>query len=274
MPNMVLSSRCCRLWVIVPVVCLFRDSRNHSGGHDTTTHQPTAEMRKTTTAVADDVGHLKPTTNGSGRSPEPLPLAPPRTLRSRVPQALLAGLLIVGGGLGGLLLFSRYNQRTPAVVVAAPVSHGRPLAREDLIVTDVALDGGVATVGSLSEVVGRYAAHDLAPGELLTPTDLVATEDQLVTAGESVIGLLLEPGQYPTTRLVAGDRIDVHAPGFDGDVPAGEPLAADLVVYDVVESSSDGRTLLVSLVVGQGTADRVFAAADDVGVRLSLRGRE
>lgn len=230
-------------------------------------------MKKSTTAVADDVDHLQPTTNGSGRSPEPLPLAPPRTLRSRVPQALLAGLLIVGGGLGGLILFSRYNQRTPAVVVTNPVAHGLPLAREDLAVTDVALDGGVATVGSLSDVVGRYAAHDLEPGELLSPTDL-ATEEQLVTAGESVIGLLLEPGQYPTTRLVAGDRVDVHAPGFDGGESAPGPLALDLVVYDVVESSSDGRTLLVSLVVDEGIADRVFAAADDVGVRLSLRGRE
>ena len=79
---------------------------------------------------------------------------------------MLAGLLIVGGGLGGLILFSRYNQRTPAVVVTSPVAHGRPLAREDLAVTDVALDGGVATIGSLSEVVGRHAAHDLEPGEM------------------------------------------------------------------------------------------------------------
>jgi hypothetical protein len=229
-------------------------------------------MRKSTTEVADEVGRPQPTTNGSGLRTEPLPLAPPRSLRSRVPQALLAALLIVGGGLGGLVLFSRYNQRAPAVVVANPVPHGHQLAREDLAITDVALDGDVLTVGSLSEVVGRFAAHDLQAGELLTPADL-ATGEQLVTADESVIGLLLEPGQYPTKRLVAGDRVDIYAPGGEGTGGDG-PVAADLVVYDVIESSSDGRTLLVSIVVTGDAADQVFDAAEDGGVRLSLRGRE
>jgi hypothetical protein len=223
-------------------------------------------MRTTTTSPVDEIGNPPPTGNGAAARPEPLPLAPPRTLRSRVPQALLAGLLIVGGGLGGLLLFSRYNQRTPAVVVVAPVSHGTPLAREDLAVTNVAVDPAVTIVGSISEVVGQYAVADLSPGELLSPTD-VATEEQLVSGGESVVGLLLEPGEYPTTRLVAGDRVDVFAPAM-----AGTPLAADLVVYDVVPSSSDGRTLLVSVVASQAQAGQLFEASSDGGVRLALRG--
>lgn len=222
---------------------------------------------KTTTIPSDEIGPHPPTTNGSGR-PEPLPIAPPRTLRSRVPQAVLAGLLIVGGGLGGLLLFNRYNQRTPAVVVVAPVAHGGQLERDDLAITEVAVDTGVVTVGSLDQVVGRFAANDLAPGELLSPAD-VATEDQLVTGAESVVGLLLEPGAYPTTRLVAGDRVDVFAPDR-----GGEPLASDLIVFDVVPSSSDGRTLLVSLIVADDGAGIVFDAAAEGGVRLALRGRE
>jgi hypothetical protein len=193
-----------------------------------------------------------------------------------VPQALLAALLIVGGGLGGLILFNRYNERAPAVVVRQPVAHGQVLARENLAVTDVALSAEVAAVGSISDAVGRFAAHDLQPGELLTPGDL-ATEDQLVTAGESVIGLLLEPGQYPTKRLVAGDRVDVFAPrSAESGIPSSPagPVAADLVVFDVVESSSDGRALLVSVVVTTDEAAAVFDAADRTGVRLSLRGRD
>ncbi len=225
-------------------------------------------MKTTTTIPADEIGPHPPATNGAAARTDPLPIGPPRSLRSRVPQAVLAGLLIVGGGLGGVLLFNRYNQRTPAVVVVAPVAHGGQLERSDLAVTEVAVDGGVATVGSLDAVVGRFAANDLAPGELLSPAD-VATEDRLVTGDESVVGLLLAPGEYPTTRLVAGDRVDVFAPGRDGVA-----LARDLVVFDVEPSSSDGRTLLVSLIVTGDQAGTVFDAAGDGGVRLALRGRE
>lgn len=236
-------------------------------------------MKTSTSVPGDEIGSHASATNGSSNQtsvmsaatstrPDLLPLAPPSTLRSRVPQALLAGLLIVGGGLGGLLLFNRYNQRTPAVVVIEPVAHGTPIERSDLAVTEVAVDGGVAIVGSISEVVGRFAAGDLVPGELLSPAD-VATEDQLITGSESVVGLLLEPGEYPTTRLVAGDRVDVFAPGL-----ASTPLADDLVVFDVVPSSSDGRTLLVSVVASQAQAGRLFDAASDGGVRLALRGQD
>ena len=192
-------------------------------------------------------------------------------MRSKVPQALLAALLIIGGGLGGLLLFNRYNQRTPAVVVIQPVGHGELIAREDLAITEVALDPGVAIIGSISDAAERYAAHDLQPGELVSSADL-ATQDQLVTAGESVIGLLLEPGQYPTKRIVAGDRVDIFAPG--GEEASTGPLAEDLVIFDAVESSSDGRTLLVSVVVNTEQAAAVFEASEAEGVRLSLRGQE
>ncbi len=230
-------------------------------------------MKQTLALPAEKVGQSKPSpnglTNGSTARAEPLPLAPSRTARSRVPQALLAALLIIGGGLGGLLLFSSYNQRTGAVVVAADVAHGTPLTRDHLMVAEVALDQNVSSIGSISEAVGSFAAHDLRAGELLTPADL-ATEEQLLTAGESVIGLLLEPGQYPTKRLVAGDRVDIFAPGSEQFLPG--PLAADLVVFDVVESSNDGRNLLVSVVVTADQAAAVFDAAAGSGVRLSMRG--
>ncbi|MEM9561571.1 MAG: SAF domain-containing protein [Actinomycetota bacterium] len=228
-------------------------------------------MKPVTTIPSDEIGARPSTTNGSGAGgsrADALPLGPPRSMRSRVPQAVLAGLLIVGGALGALLLFNQYNQRAPAVVVTEAVPHGSQLTRQQLAITEVAVDRGVATLGSLDEVVGRFAANDLSPGELLAPSD-VATDDQLVTGGESVVGLLLEPGAYPTTRLVAGDRVDVFA--AEG---AGELLAADLVVFDVVPSSSDGRTLLVSLVVEDGEATRLFTADGAGGTRLALRGRE
>ena len=229
-------------------------------------------MHNTPATPVADVDPPKPSSNGSARRAtraEPLPLAPPRTMRSRFPQALLAALLIIGGGLGGLVLFNRYNQRVPAVVVASPVAHGQLIDRSDLAVAEVALDGSVASLRSIDDVAGRLAAHDLRPGELVTAGDL-ATADQLVTGDESVIGLLLEPGRYPTTRLAPGDRVDVFAPG--AEPPATGPLAADLVVFDVVESSADGRNLLVSVVVTADQAAAVFEAAESSGVRLSLRG--
>jgi hypothetical protein len=47
---------------------------------------------------------------------------------------------------------------------------------------------------------------------------------------------------------------------------------SDLVVYDVIEASSDGRTLLVSVVAPARAADPIFEAVDDGGIRISLRG--
>ncbi|MEM9654586.1 MAG: SAF domain-containing protein [Actinomycetota bacterium] len=218
---------------------------------------------------------MKPRSDGvdrrlsaNGSDLDSLPLAPPKTRRSRVPQLLLAALLMVGGGLGGLILFRQYNQRTAAVVITAPVTHGEILTRDQLAITEVALDRDVMSIGALSDVVGRIAAHDLAPGELVSPNDLT-TDDRLVAADEAVIGLLLEPGQYPTTRLATGDRVDVFAPGSE---TSGQALATGLPVYDVVESSNDGRTLLVSLVVRDRDAAAIFDAAEAGGVRLSLRG--
>lgn len=244
-------------------------------------------MNPTSAPPVDDTGGgPPPPTNGSNGSASrastgTIALGPPRGARSRVPQALLAGLLIVGGGLGGLLLFNRYNQRVPAVVVVAPVVQGAELTRGDLAVTEVAVDRGVATVGSLDELVGRHAAHDLAPGELLGPAD-VTSRDRLVVDGESVVGLLLEPGQYPTLQLAPGDRVDLFATGSsERSGSAAEvgtarvdtsPLVSDVVVYDVATASSDGRTLLISVVVVDEQAGVIHAAVDG-GIRLSLRGQ-
>lgn len=224
--------------------------------------------RRMTTQVKSKPDGVDRRISANGSSHDSLPLSPPKTRRSRVPQALLAALLMVGGGLGGLVLFRQYNQRTPAVVLTQPVNHGQILTRDQLAITEVALDQNVATVTVLSDAVGRIAAHDLAPGELVSPNDLIG-EDRLVTASESVVGLLLEPGQYPTQKLASGDRVDVFAPGSEF---SSEALASDLFVFDVVESSNDGRTLLVSLIVETPEVAAIFDAAEAGGVRLSLKG--
>jgi hypothetical protein len=188
--------------------------------------------------------------------------------RSRIPQLLLAAVFIIGGGLGGLLLFSRYDERQPVVVLAADLNVGSRIERQHLTVSTAALDGDVTVVTSIDAVVGSYAAHDLRAGDLVSTSDLVA-EGQRVSAEESVVGLLLEPGAYPTRDLAPGDRVDAYAAGAERD----GLVAADLVVLDVVESSNDGRMLLVSIVApSQADAARLVDEDTDGGIRLTLRG--
>lgn len=198
--------------------------------------------------------------------------APPRLHtvqgRGRLLWSLAGVLLIAGSALGFGIVAQRLAHREPVVVLNRPLARGHVLAADDLAVTQVAADAGVALVpaGDSQQLVGRALLTSLPAGALMTP-DLLAPGSLAVAGDARMLGLELEPGAYPTASLAAGDRVTVVDAGGAGSV-----LTDDGVVVSAGPAMEGAATLLVSIMVGVEDAPRVAAAAGQDRVRLLLHG--
>jgi hypothetical protein len=195
-------------------------------------------------------------TNGAGR---PVAVQPPRR-QVRVPELALGLLVTVGSALAAVLWHLNSIERVPALAVATDVARGDVIEASDLRIVYVTADGGLARLGGddSAVVVGRAAQVDLSAGTLLTE-DLVAPAIA-VTAGSGVVGLALEPGQFPSRGLAPGDLVSIVLPS-DPSVESDSDgvIAARASVFAVEELPSD--RLLVSLLLDEGEATTVAAAS-------------
>lgn len=192
--------------------------------------------------------------------------APVRRLRDRVPgparrvrlpwlaaavgAALVAAALVLWG-------FGRASERREVVVVNAAVAEGQPIPAEALGTTFVAIDSSATRLFSASQrddLVGRVAAADLAPGDLLGPS-LIAVAP-VVPDGWQEVGGLLRVGRYPGS-LTVGDRLRA--------VPL-EGAEAPVEVLVAASSVGDDRALTLVLAVPAESAATVaqWAATDNL----------
>ena len=109
-------------------------------------------------------------------------------------------------------------------------------------------------------------------------TGLFAEPGRVVPAGQLVAGVALEAGAAPSSRLAAGDRVEVLAvaPTSGGAATDATPVViAEGSVWSVepigTGSSSAGR-LWVSLLVPKSVHAAVAQAAADGRLRLGLLG--
>lgn len=184
-----------------------------------------------------------------------------------MPELALGVLVTVGCALGAVLWHLSSVDRVPVLATATEVGRGEVIDATDLRVVYLAADDPLSVLRSdqSSIVVGQVAAVDLAEGSLLS-TDVVAP-GLTVDPGTGVVGLALEPGQFPTRGLAPGDRVDVVAP-VDAEGEVGEAvLAGGATVFAVEELASD--RLLVSILTREQDA-RVVAAAASSPLRLVL----
>lgn len=184
----------------------------------------------------------------------------------RVPQLVVAVLLVAVSALAAVVVFSQASAREPVLALANPVERGQMLSAEDLRVVYVASDDPVETVSAerLGSLVGLMAVTDLDAGVIVAPGFFAAGE--VLAAGEGVVGLALSAGEYPTTRLAPGDIVDVVALDEPGGV-----LVSAAVVFEVAEVGAQGGRF-VSLRMSADEAAAVARAAADGGVRLVLVG--
>jgi hypothetical protein len=182
-------------------------------------------------------------------------------------------LVVVLFALGGVVWYLRSVDRAPTLAVASGVARGEVVGADDLRVIYVASDDPVAGLrpSESGRVVGMVAVVDLSPGVIVTD-DLVA-EGARVGADEGVVGLPLEPGQYPAFDLAPGDKVDVVRIGAasspDDEAGQSETVVVGPVEVVAVADLAGGERKLVSVLAAKDDAATV-AALDSGSIRLVL----
>ena len=228
-------------------------------------------MASTPTVRASRAG--TPGSNGHG-SPATISLAPPGR-RVRMPELVVGVLVMSVFALGAVLWHLSAVDRSPALAVVGTVDRGDVISADDLRVVYVSSDDAVARMSEsqMTEVVGRVALVDLAPGTLVTRS--VVADRPTLEQGEGIVGLSLDPGGYPDLGLAPGDRVTIVRSG-DAAVPeatadedesgSGNVIAREATVVSVEELTGDRR--LVSVLTTEADAEAVAAAAGSGSLRL------
>lgn len=202
---------------------------------------------------------------------------PPPGRRARLPELVVGAALMVGFALAAVLWHMSTTEKDPALALAAPVARGEVVEAADLRVVYVASDDPIARLGKADadEIIGRVALSDLPAGTLLTRGSVAPQLS--VGPGEALVGLALDPGQVPSTRLLPGDLVNVVAGPTEGaaspvDGRATAVVASRATVYAVEDLRTEGRRF-VSVKLPESDANRVAAVAERGPVRLVLVGR-
>jgi hypothetical protein len=204
----------------------------------------------------------------NGVDHEHVPTVTPPRRRIRVPELAVGILITVTFALGAVLWHLSATSKVPALVISTDVQRGDLITASDVRTAYVSSDDLIVRITDPTTVVGSVATVDLAPGTLLTPT--VLAPGAALDAGAGVVGLALDPGQYPVLGLVPGDRVSVvlssdaapSASGNDGVV------ARAATVFDVEDLASDRK--LISIQATESEAESVAAAAGSGSLRLVL----
>lgn len=235
----------------------------------------------------------RPTANGPGPgSVNEVRIEPPPRRRVHLPELLVGAALMVGFALAAVVWHMSTTAKEPALALSAPVKRGDVIKPTDVRVVYLSSDDGIARLrrDESSAVVGRTALADMAPGTLLTRASVAPPVS--ISAGEGVVGLALDPGQVPSSKLLPGELVNVIAgpattatgprDGPDNSSAVGtalEPeggqasvLAYGATVFAVDSIGTQGRKF-VSVKIPEADANRVAAAAERGPVRLVLVGR-
>lgn len=208
---------------------------------------------------------------GVGRTADQMRLQPLSRWRERLPEIVLGAGLMTAVALVFVLWHASSTQREPVLALARAVGRGAVIEAGDVRVIYVDSDDPVAHLGGgdRSAVVGRMAAADLPAGALLTRQSVISRP--AVAEGEGVVGLALEPGQFPAGDLSVGDVVNVVAGGgaVGADGRDASVVAREAVVYAVEELGNQGNKV-VSLKLPATDANRVAAAAEAGPLRLVL----
>ena len=219
---------------------------------------------------ATDDGHRS-------RTPVGLRLDPPQgqARRPKLSWIALGLAVILAGGLFGAITLARVAERTPVLALAESIERGQTLTAEHLRVVEVAVDDQFPLVPAeeRSTLVGLTAISSLPADSLLTHGQF--SDGPRVDPGWSVVGLALQPGEYPTRSLAAGDAVEVvRTPDpamARSDSGAGAVVLTDAAeVFAVEPLSETSPNLMVSLTVPREVAPAIAAAAAEGRVRLVM----
>jgi hypothetical protein len=176
--------------------------------------------------------------------------------------------VLVVSVLATLTLYSSAGDRQTVIAVRRDVGAGQTIVADDLKEVSISVDTSVSTISASAadRAVGKVAMVPLTKGSLLASGQVDDAPELAV--GEALVGAILKAGQYPT-GLQSGSTVRIiEVPPADAS-GLSEPVShGSGRVADIQESSNDGTTVVVSLVVVDNTAEAVASAG--AGGRLSL----
>lgn len=212
--------------------------------------------------------------NGAGPVRETPNIEPPGAgRRSRLPELAIGVVLMVASALGAVLWHMSSTSKEPVLALAVGVERGEVIDAGDLRVVYLESDDPIAHLpeSASASVIGRIAVADLDAGTILTASQF--TERSSLGADDGVVGLALDPGQFPALGLLPGDRVNVvaGAAATEGEDDAAPVLARGAEVFAVEDLGNQGRQF-ISLRMPEDAANRVAAAAEQGPLRLVLVG--
>ena len=197
----------------------------------------------------------------------------PAANRRRLPEIATGMLVIAVCAIAALWWQSSATETEQVLALRHAIERGHVLERSDLKVVGIDAEGDVSMLAGTESVVvvGQVARSDLPAGALVVAEQF--SQGSLLAAGSGVVGLALEPGEFPTLSLSVGDNVAVVLTPAAGDPRAFDEGADASVLGDaatVVEVSAVGvqGRLFVSIEVGESDAARIAAAASANRVRL------
>lgn len=177
--------------------------------------------------------------------------------RRRVPYLVVGVLLVVVCTAAAVITVMQVGQRTPALVLANPVTVGHVLTAQDLRAVLVGADSGTDVIPAdlASNVVGQRVAYSLPAGTVLSRSAL--GRPQVPPDGQSVMAIAVKPGQFPPA-IAAGTTVSLIpiAGNNSSAPPSGGPWTA--TVTDVQPQAADQMTV-ISLQMPESNARQVAA---------------
>ena len=219
--------------------------------------------------MATTLQRQRPSRNGSA-PPRPFELdgAGSVSRRGRGPELTIGVLIVAVFALAGTWFYANSTDQDAVLALRNAVSRGSVITAADLQVVQVSSDDTLNVLGrdQAGAVIGQIALSDLSPGTLIT-TDAVATS-AVIEPGDGIVGLALDPGEYPTLSLRPGDVVRVvQVPGGSDIGEVEVVLAAEAEIVDVAPIGVQHQ-LFVSLAVDTAEADAIARAGAGDRVRL------
>ncbi|MPZ52633.1 MAG: hypothetical protein GEU79_07855 [Acidimicrobiia bacterium] len=201
---------------------------------------------------------------------EQLRLSPdsPKKRKVKVPQLILAIIVMAGAALIAVLWYSSSVTRSPVLVAASDIAPGEIIEASDLAISYIGTDDVLAVIpqSEADQVIGSRASMELVTGQLLPPS--VMDGRTAVVPGESVVGVVVAAGGYPNTDLRAGQFVRVVSVVEVDNVLSPEVAAESVEVIGVERIEDGSNQWLVTLRTENPNEANLIAAAEEVKLIL------
>lgn len=210
-------------------------------------------------------------TPSTASRPAGLPTSPSRH-RNRQ-WITLSFVLLVLGVVCAIALVNRLNERVDIVVAAQTIEADDIISRADLRIVSINGGEGALAIGAdeLESLVGKVAVTDIPARAIIHPD--VLEDPAVVTTRTVVVGVELEPGEYPTLRLFPGDNVLVIGVGSGRATTTDEtgPVADVITEATVtaVDTVFERDALLISIAVPERFATTIAGFAHVDQIRLA-----